>query len=57
MGIKKFFENAKRVFLVAKKPDKSEYFAMLKITGIGILILGLLGFIILMLMRIFYSPL
>ena len=57
MSLKSFFENSKRVFLVAKKPTGKEYWDLFKITGLGIIILGLLGFLIIILIRLFYSPL
>jgi protein transport protein SEC61 subunit gamma-like protein len=56
MGLKTFFENTKRVFLVSKKPTKEEYWNLVKITGLGIIILGLIGFILILLIRLFYSP-
>jgi len=56
MGFKNFLENSKRVFLVAKKPNSKEYWDLFKITGLGIVILGILGFIILLLIRLFYAP-
>ena len=36
--------DCKRVLLVARKPTKSEYLTIAKVTGLGILIIGLLGF-------------
>jgi protein transport protein SEC61 subunit gamma-like protein len=46
MGLRDFIESTRRVLIVAKKPDKQEYFLMLKITLLGIIIIGLLGFFI-----------
>jgi len=46
MGSRDFIESTRRVLIVAKKPDKQEYFLMLKITLLGIIIIGLLGFFI-----------
>jgi len=57
MGIKSFFENTKRVFIVAKKPTWQEYWNLAKITGLGILVLGVIGFLIILLIRLFYAPL
>lgn len=42
----KFLHDCKRVLQVARKPDKGEYLDVAKITGIGVLIIGTLGFII-----------
>lgn len=36
----------KRVWRVTKKPSKEEFKAIVKVTGIGIAIIGLLGFLI-----------
>ncbi len=44
MKIKKFIKNAIRVLKVTRKPTKEEYFGASKITGLGIIIIGLIGF-------------
>ncbi|MBS3815068.1 MAG: protein translocase SEC61 complex subunit gamma [Hadesarchaea archaeon] len=44
--IAKFLHECKRVLQVARKPDKDEYLNVAKITGIGVLIIGTIGFII-----------
>jgi protein transport protein SEC61 subunit gamma-like protein len=41
-----FIKQCQRVLHVAKKPGREEFFNMSKITGIGILIIGAIGFII-----------
>jgi len=46
--LKTFILECKRVFLVTKKPSKQEFTSIAKVTGIGILIIGLLGFVIFM---------
>ncbi|MCD6478908.1 MAG: protein translocase SEC61 complex subunit gamma [Candidatus Diapherotrites archaeon] len=46
MGLRDFIESTRRVLTVAKKPDRQEYFLMLKITLLGVIIIGLLGFFI-----------
>ena len=45
-GLKNFYEKSKRVWLVLKKPTKKEFESVAKISAIGILILGALGFLI-----------
>jgi len=47
--LKNKFINYKRVIEVAKKPDKSEFISSVKITGTGITLLGIIGFIIFLL--------
>jgi protein transport protein SEC61 subunit gamma-like protein len=40
-----FIKQCQRVLHVAKKPDRTEYSNVAKITGIGIIIIGVIGFI------------
>ncbi len=44
--LKSFYAECKRVFRITKKPTKEEYQAIVKVSGLGILLIGLLGFII-----------
>lgn len=44
--LKRFIKETVRVLRVTKKPNKQEYWATVKVTGIGIGIIGALGFII-----------
>lgn len=44
--LREFLHQAKRVLHVARKPDREEYLNVTKITGIGIVIIGTIGFII-----------
>jgi len=44
--LRDFIESSKRVLIVSKKPTKEEYLLLAKITLIGVLLLGALGFII-----------
>lgn len=44
--MRKFLQNSKRVLQVAKKPDKDEYLQVAKVTGLGILLVGFVGFVI-----------
>lgn len=41
-----FFQNTKRIIKIANKPDRKEYLLIFKICGIGILVLGVLSFVI-----------
>ena len=41
-----FFQNTKRIIKIANKPDRSEYLLIFKICGIGILVLGVLSYVI-----------
>ena len=44
--LKNLFIESKRVWLITKKPDKEEFKVISKVTGIGVLLIGLMGFII-----------
>ncbi|MFX1313266.1 MAG: protein translocase SEC61 complex subunit gamma [Promethearchaeota archaeon] len=41
-----FYHNSKRILKIANKPDKKEYFMVFKICGIGILLLGVISYVI-----------
>ena len=43
---KEFLSECGRVLRVTKKPGKEEFKAIVKVSGIGILIIGLIGFVI-----------
>lgn len=43
---KSFIKESARVLTVTKKPTREEYKTIIKVTGIGILVIGLLGFVI-----------
>jgi protein transport protein SEC61 subunit gamma-like protein len=51
--LKLFIKKCKRVWIVLKKPTKKEFEQISKISGIGILVLGLIGFIVTLIMEIF----
>ncbi|HLC86935.1 MAG TPA: protein translocase SEC61 complex subunit gamma [Candidatus Nanoarchaeia archaeon] len=43
---KSFFIKCKRVWLILKKPSRKEYEQIAKVSAVGILVLGILGFLI-----------
>ncbi|MBU0469849.1 MAG: protein translocase SEC61 complex subunit gamma [Nanoarchaeota archaeon] len=47
--VKRFIKETIRVLRITKKPNKQEYTSVVKVTGLGILIIGALGFIIFLL--------
>ncbi len=53
--LKRTIEDYIRVIKIAKKPTKEEYKAIVKITGLGILGIGLIGFIIQILKQLLTS--
>jgi len=44
--ISQFLRQCRRVLYVSKRPDGDEYVNVAKVTGIGIIIIGVIGFII-----------
>jgi len=52
-SIKSFFSKCVRVWHTLKKPTKEEFEKVAKVSAIGILILGFIGFIIALVMKIF----
>lgn len=49
--IKRFINEAIRVLRVTKKPSKDEFLTVVKVTGLGMLIIGAIGFIIFIISR------
>jgi len=43
---KSFIKECVRVFKITKKPTKEEFKTISKVSGLGILIIGLLGFLV-----------
>jgi len=46
-GMKRKLKEYGRVLKITKKPNSKEFWSVVKITGAGILIIGLVGFVIL----------
>jgi protein translocase SEC61 complex gamma subunit len=46
LGSASFYKKAMRILRLAKKPDRSEVFLVIKITSLGMALLGLIAFII-----------
>ncbi|MFC1801492.1 protein translocase SEC61 complex subunit gamma [Nanoarchaeota archaeon] len=44
--VKNFFKECKRILKVTKKPSREEYKTIVKVSAIGMGIVGLLGFLI-----------
>jgi len=49
--LKSFLIKCKRVWLVLKKPSRQEFEMTAKVAGVGIALLGLLGFVISLLLK------
>lgn len=46
MGLKEFFKNSITLFRLARKPSKNEFLLALRITLIGLAVIGVIAFII-----------
>ena len=44
--IKDFFASSKRIFLIAKKPTGKEYWTMAKVVGLGMVVIGVIGYLV-----------
>ncbi len=53
--IRKFILEYKRVVTVTKKPTREEFIVIVKVSGLGILAVGLLGFIIQMIEALIFK--
>jgi len=51
---KSFVIECKRVFRVTKKPSNLEFKTIVKASGLGIIIIGLIGFMIQMIKQLFF---
>jgi protein translocase SEC61 complex gamma subunit len=47
MGLRNFIEDVVRVIRVTRKPTRSEYWLLLRVSLIGLAALGLYGFLVL----------
>ena len=52
--IRSFIGECLRVLKVTKKPDAIEFKTIVKVSGLGILIIGLLGFVVQMVKLLFF---
>jgi protein transport protein SEC61 subunit gamma-like protein len=53
-NLKAFFEKSKRVWLVLKKPSRKEFEMVAKISAIGVLVLGAIGFLVSILIKLLF---
>jgi len=55
LKLKRFINECVRVLKVTKKPDRFEFTTIVKVSGLGILIIGLIGFLIQMIKVLFFT--
>ncbi len=53
--LRRFIIECVRVLKVTRKPTKEEFKTIVKVTGLGIIIIGLIGFIIQLIKIIFFK--
>ena len=46
MSFKNFIKECRRVLKITKKPSRDEFKAVVKVSGLGILLIGFIGFLI-----------
>lgn len=53
-NLKAFVEKSKRVWLVLKKPSRKEFEMVSKVSAMGILAIGVIGFLISIIIKVFF---
>ena len=53
--LKRFYIECMRVLKVTKKPDSVEFKTIVKVSGLGIIVIGVIGFLISMFKQLFFS--
>ncbi|MAG60168.1 protein translocase SEC61 complex subunit gamma [archaeon] len=51
---KRFWKQTVRVLRITKKPGKEEYLTVVKVTGLGMAVIGLVGFLIFMIKQVLF---
>ncbi|MFT4304868.1 MAG: protein translocase SEC61 complex subunit gamma [Candidatus Woesearchaeota archaeon] len=51
--LKRFYKECIRVLKVTKKPTNTEFQTITKVTGLGMLVIGLIGFLIQLIFMVF----
>ncbi|MBD3189890.1 MAG: protein translocase SEC61 complex subunit gamma [Candidatus Heimdallarchaeota archaeon] len=46
MNLSEFFTRSKRLLIHSRKPDRKEIWLTVRITAVGLLLMGLVGFVI-----------
>lgn len=52
--LKRFIIECKRVLRVTKKPNSTEFKTIVKVSGLGMAIIGLIGFIVQIIKQVFF---
>lgn len=54
LKVRRFYIECLRVLKVTKKPTSFEFKTIVKVSGLGILVIGLIGFLITMIKQLFF---
>ena len=52
MNIPELMERIKRILIISNNPDKDEFNQSAKITGLGLILIGVVGFIVFMIAQL-----
>ncbi len=52
--IKRFWKETLRVLRITKKPNREEFLTTVKVTGLGISVIGIIGFLIFLVKQLFF---
>ena len=55
VDISRFIDESKRVLMVSKKPSSKEYWTMARATGLGIIVIAAVGFVVFLIKALFFS--
>jgi protein transport protein SEC61 subunit gamma-like protein len=53
--LKSFVIECRRIWQITKKPSKNEWFTIVKVTGIGMLVIGFIGFLVNVLWQLIFK--
>ena len=53
--VKRFWKETVRVLRITKKPNKQEFASAVKVTGLGIAVIGVVGFVIFMVKQLLFG--
>lgn len=52
--VKKFIKETVRVLRITKKPNRQEFVSVVKVTGLGIAVIGAIGFVVFLLKQLLF---
>lgn len=52
--VKQFIEESQRIIMVSKKPSNQEFWSMARATGLGIIVIAAVGYVIFLIKALFF---